>query len=106
MISHMAHLLVDRVEALERAALRAEGAHFALHDLVARTLARIPETDYRTIIAELSDHAQHLDHNLGPDRIEGYRDELTSIADEVSHARSDARGLLARLARTISGGEG
>ena len=95
-----------RIAALEQAALRAEGAHFALHDLVARTLARLPPPEAQSLIAALAAHADELDDDLGAERRAGYRDELASIAEEVEHVRGDAQGLLARLARAVGSAGG
>jgi hypothetical protein len=36
----------DRIKEIEKALLRAEGAHYALHDVLARALGRLPTADY------------------------------------------------------------
>jgi hypothetical protein len=95
-----------RLAVLEKAAHRAEGSQFAVHDLMAQVLARLPAADLNALVASLTSHAAELDADLGPDRLAGYRDELASIAEEVAHVRGDAQGLLARLARVVGANGG
>lgn len=90
----------ERVADLESAALKAEGAQFAVHDLVARMLARLPEADVRRMIDELIEHADELDGQLGANRLEGYKDEMRSISEEIEHSRQLPKGVFARLLRT------
>lgn len=91
--------LHDRVDHLESAALRFEGALFAVHDLIAHTLAHMSDTEVRRTLASLRSHADGLDETLGPERIAGYRDELLSIEQEIEHVRSQPQGILARFRR-------
>lgn len=81
----------SRLTRLERAALRFEGAHFAQHDLIARGLARLPEADFRAAMDDLATHANEMEADFGPDRIAGYREELSSIEEEVAHLRPTSR---------------
>jgi hypothetical protein len=67
----MPKALSERVADLETAALKSEGAQFAVHDLVARMLARLPEADVRNMIDDLIEHADELDGQLGVDRLVG-----------------------------------
>ncbi|PNU03651.1 hypothetical protein [Novosphingobium guangzhouense] len=90
----------DRIKEIEKALLRAEGAHYALHDVLARALGRLPTADYDQLMRSLAKQADDLDPRLGADRIAGYRDELASIAEEVEHARPPTSGLLGRLRRS------
>lgn len=96
----MSKTLSGRVSDLESAALKSEGAQFAVHDLVARLLARLPEADVQNMIAELIEHADELDGQLGADRLVGYKDEMRSIGEEIEHARQMPKGVFARLLRT------
>lgn len=89
--------MTDRVANLELAALKAEGAHYALHDLVARALVRIPDADFRILIDGLRAHADDLEAEIGSTRINAYREELESVAHEVESARVHPRGLLSRF---------
>ncbi len=89
----------DRLREIEKAIHRAEGAHYALHDMLARALIRMPAGDYEQLMRSLAEHSDALDPALGPDRIAGYREELKSIAEEVEHARPQASGLLGKLRR-------
>lgn len=77
----------DRVAALERAALAAEGSVFAIQDVLARSLAQMPQSECRQMIADLMAHSHQLDPALGTDRIDSYREGLRAILDEVEHAR-------------------
>lgn len=99
MITLMPTKLQDRVERLENAALRFEGALFALHDLIAHSLARMPETELRRTVASLTTHATELDEALGTERIAGYREELASVMREIEHARGSPKGLLGKFRR-------
>ncbi|EJL30834.1 hypothetical protein PMI02_01900 [Novosphingobium sp. AP12] len=64
----MPKTLSERVADLESAALKSEGAQFAVHDLLARLLVRLPEPEVRKMIGELIEHADELDGQLGADR--------------------------------------
>lgn len=83
----MAQRIDERVAALERAALAAEGSVFAIQDVLARSLAQMPETECRRMIADLMAHSHQLDPALGMERIDSYREGLRAILDEVEHAR-------------------
>lgn len=85
---------------IEKAMLHAEGAHYALHDVLARALSRLPTSDYDQLMRSLVAQADDLDPGLAADRIAGYRDALESIADEVEHARPRSSGLFSRLRRS------
>lgn len=98
-MSRMSRTLQDRVVTLEDAALRVEGALFALHDVIAHSLAQAPAAEVQGLIATLSAHAEQLDAALGAERIAGYRNELASIAQEIDHARRDPQGIMARFGR-------
>ncbi|WP_162792452.1 hypothetical protein [Novosphingobium sp. P6W] len=87
------------MEALEEAALRFEGALFALHDIMAHSLARQPEAMVDRIFDDAKAHADSLDESLGRYRIEGYRSELSSIKDEIDFARRKPQGVWSRLRR-------
>lgn len=95
----MPRTLSERVVDLETAALKSEGAQFAVHDLVARMLARLPDADVRKMIEDLIEHADELDGQLGADRLVGYKDEMRSISEEIEHARQLPKGVFARLLR-------
>lgn len=90
----------DWIKEIEKALLRAEGAHYALHDALARALGRMPTADYDQLMRSLATQADDLDPGLGADRIAGYRDELASLAEEVEHARPPNSSLLGRLRRS------
>lgn len=96
----MPRTLSERVADRETAALKSEGAQFAVHDLVARMLARLPDADVRKMIEDLTEHADELDGQLGADRLVGYKDEMRSISEESEHARQLQKGVFARLLRT------
>jgi hypothetical protein len=95
----MPKTISQRVTDLESAALKSEGAQFAVHDLVARMLTRSPEAEVKKMIEELIEHADELDGQLGADRLVGYKDEMRSISDEIAHARQLPKGVFARLLR-------
>jgi hypothetical protein len=96
----MPKALSERVADLATAALKSEGAQFAVHDLVARMLARLPEADVRNMVDDLIEHADELDGHLGADRLVGYKDEMRSISEEIEHARLLPKGVFARLLRS------
>lgn len=98
----MPNTILNRLSNLEQATIQAEGAHYALHDLVAGILARTPEADTRALIQTLADSVSVHADKIGQIRLSGYIQELESMRDEVMVARDDARGLFARLKRTRS----
>lgn len=91
--------LSARVADLETAALKSEGAQFAVHDLVARMLARLPDADVCKMIEDLIEHADELDGQLGAERLVGYKDEMRSISEEIEHDRQLPKSVFARLLR-------
>ncbi|MGF7156470.1 hypothetical protein [Novosphingobium gossypii] len=93
-----------RVAALESAMMQTEGAHYALHDLLAHTMSRLPDAEFRSVIAQLRIHSDELDLDLAPERVAAYRAELTSIEDEVGHMGEVERGLLTKIVRSVGGG--
>jgi hypothetical protein len=95
----MPKTLSERVADLESAALKSEGAQFAVHDLLARLLVRLSEPEVQKMIGELIEHADELDGQLGADRLVGYKDEMGSISEEIEHARQLPKGVFARLLR-------
>lgn len=88
----------ERVTALERAALSAEGNRFAIQDVLARSLVHMPVDECRQMIADLLAQSEHLDPALGIDRLESYREGLRHIMDEVEHARVAANAASAQAA--------
>lgn len=98
----MPHQTAKRIEALEHAVMNFEGAHYALHDLVAVLLARSPDQETRAVFQALADQVSIHADKIGEIRLAGYTQELESIQVEVTHARGDARSLFSRLARSLS----
>jgi hypothetical protein len=90
----------ERLKALEEAMLHLEGAHYALHDIVALMLAKTPADDVETMAVTLADQVSVHADRIGEIRLAGYTEEIKSVADEVRHSQSVARGLFHRLTRS------
>lgn len=89
----------ERLKALEEAVLHLEGAHYALHDLVALMLAKTSADEVETMAGTLADRVSVHADRIGEIRLAGYTEEIRSVADEVKHNQNVARGLFARLTR-------
>ncbi|HUD27584.1 MAG TPA: hypothetical protein VMQ93_01850 [Novosphingobium sp.] len=89
----------ERIKALEEAVLHLEGAHYALHDIVAHVLAKTPADEVEAMALTLADQVTVHADKIGEIRLAAYTREVRSVADEVKHCRSVARGLFARLKR-------
>lgn len=94
----MTRTFPERIEALEQAVLHFEGAHYALHDIIALSFSTGPEADVRAVLQTLADRVSVHADKIGEIRFAGYTRELSSIAEEIAHARPDAPSLLPRLA--------
>lgn len=92
--------LHDRIAALEDAALHTEGALYALQDFIARSLAFSPPAEIQRTLAALNDDAEQLDPDtLGTARIQGYKDQLESLEEEIQHARAAPTSIFSRIRR-------
>ncbi|MYL97086.1 hypothetical protein GR702_04775 [Novosphingobium sp. FGD1] len=89
----------ERIKALEDAILHLEGAHYALHDIVARILAKAPAEEVETIATSLADQVSVHAEKIGAIRLAGYTEEVRSVAEEAKHNRAAGRELVARMAR-------
>lgn len=83
--------ILQRLHALEEAALHSEGAHYALHDLMACALAQIPEEDSREMLQRLASQVSVHADRIGAIRLAGYRQELESLDLEIRHRRQEKR---------------
>ncbi len=88
----------DKVKSLEEALLHLEGAHYALHDMVAFVLSKVPAIEVEELAIRLGDQVSVHADKIGEIRLAGYIEEVASVTDEVEHNRVEARGLLARFA--------
>lgn len=82
---------------IEEALQHFEGAHYALHDLVAFLLARAPHSEVQTVFKTLGDQVSAHAEKIGEIRLAGYVEELESVQAEVAHSRNASPKLLARL---------
>lgn len=92
-------IMRERIKALEDAILHLEGAHYALHDIVARILAKAPAEEVETIATSLADQVSVHAEKIGAIRLAGYTEEVRSVAEEAKHNRAAGRELVARMAR-------
>lgn len=92
--------LHDRIAALEDAFLHTEGALYALQDFIARSLAISPPAEVQRTLAALNCNAEQLDPDtLGTARIQGYKDQLESLEEEIQHARAAPTSIFSRIRR-------
>ncbi|WP_232493258.1 hypothetical protein [Novosphingobium kaempferiae] len=89
-----------KLEDLEHAVLELEGAHYALHDMIAFALARTPQDEVEHMAASLADNVCVHAEKIGEIRLSAYLDEVKSVTEEVRQVRSLTPGLFARLTRS------
>lgn len=91
----------DRITQIEQALQHFEGAHYALHDMVAFMLTKVPEPEARAMLQRLADQVSVHADKVGKIRLSGYTEELESVRSELGYSRTEDRGLFKRLAGAI-----